>query len=61
MTMRHRMDSFVDLGANVLRRYALHRMRGETGRLYCTSGLSLTVFTATPNRPAPARCVVATR
>ena len=54
MTMLNRLASFADATARVTarapRRYAVHLVNRDTGRLHCVAGLPLTVFTRDPEQ-----------
>ena len=53
MTMLNRLTSFADATARAVaqepRRYAVHLIDRQTGRLHCVAGIPLTVFTCTPD------------
>lgn len=54
MTMLNRLASFADASARAVirapRRYAVHLVNLETGRLHCVAGFPLTVFTRNPEQ-----------
>ena len=54
MTLLNRRSSFADATAHAVsdvpRRYAVHLVRRETGRLHVVAGIPLTVFTCDPEQ-----------
>ncbi|MFD1795655.1 hypothetical protein FQV27_04245 [Paracoccus aurantiacus] len=52
MTMLNRLSSFADATIRAVarepRRYAVHLVDRESGRMHCVAGIPLTVFTSDP-------------